>query len=128
LTSVVGKIQIGESASRTDNDDHENAYKECHHAGNLRPATRVIVLSYPVDRVIPVRRLSAPKLALMRASEVAVCVPRANRQSLARLHDGEVEAKVTEIARRILARQVHIAFGAFALIFEEVQITREVQP
>ena len=46
-----------------------------------------------------------------------------------RLHDGrEVEAKVTKIVDSVLGRKVHIAFGAFALIIDEVQIVREVRP
>ena len=48
---------------------------------------------------------------------------------LARLHDGrEVEAKVTKIVDSVLGREVHIAFGAFALIIDEVQIIEEVRP
>jgi hypothetical protein len=48
---------------------------------------------------------------------------------LARLHDGrEVEAKVTKIVDSVLGRKVHIAFGAFALIIDEVQIIGEVRP
>jgi hypothetical protein len=42
---------------------------------------------------------------------------------LARLHDErEVQAKVTKIVDSVLGRKVHIAFGASALIFDEVQI------
>jgi hypothetical protein len=47
---------------------------------------------------------------------------------LARLHDGrEVEAKITKIVDSVAGRKVHIAFGAFALIIEEVQIVKEVR-
>jgi hypothetical protein len=46
-----------------------------------------------------------------------------------RLHDGrKVEAKVTKIVDSVLGRKVHIAFGAFALIIDEVQIIGEVRP
>ena len=47
---------------------------------------------------------------------------------LVRLHDGrEVEAKITKIADSVAGRKVHIAFGAFALIIDEVQVIREVR-
>jgi hypothetical protein len=46
---------------------------------------------------------------------------------LARLHDGrEVEARVTKIVDSVAGRKVHIVFGAFALIVDQVQIIREV--
>ena len=39
-----------------------------------------------------------------------------------RLHDGrEVEAKVTKIVDGVAGGEVHIAFGAFALIVDETQ-------
>jgi hypothetical protein len=48
---------------------------------------------------------------------------------LVRLHDGrEVEAKVTKIVDSVLGRKVHIAFGASALIIDEVQIIGDVRP
>jgi hypothetical protein len=48
---------------------------------------------------------------------------------LARLYDGrEVEAKVTKIVDSVVGRKVHIAFGAFALIIDEVQIIGEARP
>jgi anti-sigma B factor antagonist len=47
---------------------------------------------------------------------------------LARLHNGrEVEAKLTQIVDSVAGRKVHIQFGVFALIVEEVQIVREVR-
>jgi hypothetical protein len=47
---------------------------------------------------------------------------------LARLHNGrEVEAKITKIVDSVAGRKVHIAFGAFALIIDEVQAIREVR-
>jgi hypothetical protein len=47
---------------------------------------------------------------------------------VARLHDGrEVEAKITKIVDSVAGRKVHIAFGAFALIIDEVQVIREVR-
>jgi hypothetical protein len=47
---------------------------------------------------------------------------------LVRLHDGrEVEAKITKIVDSVAGRKVHIAFGAFALIIDEVQVIREVR-
>ena len=45
---------------------------------------------------------------------------------LACLRDGrEVEAKITKIVDSVAGRKVHIAFGAFALIIDEVQVIRE---
>ena len=47
---------------------------------------------------------------------------------LIRPHDGrEVEVKVTKIVDSVAGRKVHIAFGAFALIVEEVQIVKAVR-
>jgi len=47
----------------------------------------------------------------------------------ARFGDGrDVEAKVTKIVDSVLGRRARIAFGAFALIIDEVQIVREVRP
>ena len=43
--------------------------------------------------------------------------------AIVRLHDGrEVEAKITKIVDSVAGRKVHIAFGAFALKVDEVQI------
>ena len=49
---------------------------------------------------------------------------------LTRLHDGrEVEARATKIVDSVVGRKLHIAFGAFALIIDVVQIIRrEVRP
>jgi hypothetical protein len=45
---------------------------------------------------------------------------------LVRLHDDrEVEAKITKIVDSVAGRKVHIAFGAFALIVDEVQVVRK---
>ena len=47
---------------------------------------------------------------------------------LARLHDGrEVEAKITKIVDSVAGWKVHLTFGVFALIVEEVQIVKEVR-
>lgn len=47
---------------------------------------------------------------------------------LVRLYDDrEVEAKIMKIVDSILGRKVHIAFGAFALIVDEVQIVRTLR-
>jgi hypothetical protein len=42
-----------------------------------------------------------------------------------RLYDGrEVVAKITAIVDSVIGRKIHIAFGAFALIVDELQIVR----
>ena len=47
---------------------------------------------------------------------------------IARLHDDrEVEAKIRKIVDSVAGRRVHIVFGAFALIIDEVQVIREVR-
>jgi hypothetical protein len=43
-------------------------------------------------------------------------------------HGREVEAKVTKIVDSVAGRKVHIAFGAFALKVDEVQIIKAVSP
>jgi hypothetical protein len=46
----------------------------------------------------------------------------------ARLHNGRVVvAKVTAIVDSVAGRKVHIQFGAFALIVEEMQIIKEMR-
>jgi hypothetical protein len=46
----------------------------------------------------------------------------------ARLHNGRVVvARVTAIVDSVAGRKVHIQFGAFALIVEEMQIIKEMQ-
>jgi len=49
------------------------------------------------------------------------------QSSLASTTAREVEAKITNIVDGVAGRKVHIAFGAFALIVEEVQIVKEVR-
>jgi len=47
---------------------------------------------------------------------------------VARFHDDrEVEARITKIVDSVVGRKVHIAFGAFALVIDEVQIVREAR-
>jgi hypothetical protein len=49
--AVIIKHNIGECASRTDNDEYKYRYDECRHAGNLRRPSMVIELRQAVDRV-----------------------------------------------------------------------------